>query len=279
MKNILLPYGWIGLLVMVISEILLFRSNRFLETWMTPVMWSGYILFIDNIIFKRTGKSMITLSRQHFSVIMILSIGSWLIFEGYNINIKNWYYINLPQEIWVRYLGYAWSFSTITPVLLLTADFLSSFGIFENSTVKPLKITNKLLGILIAAGAFMTFYPLFFPNKYLFPSVWCGFILLIDPLNYILGGRSLLSDFKKGRPSKACQLLLAGAICGVLWEFWNYWATTKWIYTVPYFPEIKVFEMPIAGYLGFPPFAIECFVLYQLFKIILEKAGFLLRYS
>jgi hypothetical protein len=25
----------------------------------------------------------------------------------------------------------------------------------------------------------------------------------------------------------------------------------------------KIFEMPLVGYLGFPPFALECFVMYE----------------
>ena len=55
-------------------------------------------------------------------------------------------------------------------------------------------------------------------------------------------------------------------MCGVLWEFWNYWAETKWLYTVP-LPEwlrIQLFEMPVIGFLGFPPFAVEYFVLTEL---------------
>ena len=30
----------------------------------------------------------------------------------------------------------------------------------------------------------------------------------------------------------------------------------------PYLPEIKLSEMPILGFGGFPPFALECFVMY-----------------
>jgi hypothetical protein len=55
--------------------------------------------------------------------------------------------------------------------------------------------------------------------------------------------------------------LVAGAICGLLWEFWNFWALTKWVYDIPYVGWLKVFEMPILGFLGFPPFAVECYVM------------------
>jgi hypothetical protein len=53
-------------------------------------------------------------------------------------------------------------------------------------------------------------------------------------------------------------------VCGVLWEFWNYWALAKWRYVgVPVLPSIKLFEMPLAGYLGFPPFALEVYAMYH----------------
>jgi hypothetical protein len=55
----------------------------------------------------------------------------------------------------------------------------------------------------------------------------------------------------------------AGMICGLLWEFWNFWTKSKWIYTVPFVGDIKLFEMPILGFLGFAPFALECYVMYN----------------
>jgi hypothetical protein len=47
-----------------------------------------------------------------------------------------------------------------------------------------------------------------------------------------------------------------------LWELFNFRARTKWIYTVPGFEELKLFEMPVLGFLGFPPFALECYEMY-----------------
>jgi hypothetical protein len=63
-------------------------------------------------------------------------------------------------------------------------------------------------------------------------------------------------------------LLLAGLVCGGLWEFWNFWAYTKWLYTVPFFEDVKWFEMPPLGFLGFPPFAVECYVLVNLLNAV-----------
>ena len=33
---------------------------------------------------------------------------------------------------------------------------------------------------------------------------------------------------------------------------------------MPFFEELKLFEMPLAGFLGFPPFAVECALVYRL---------------
>ena len=76
------------------------------------------------------------------------------------------------------------------------------------------------------------------------------------------GAESLRGDLRAQHPWRLINLLLAGLVCGLLWECWNYWAHTKWVYTVPVPPHVKLFEMPLAGYLGFPAFAVECFVMY-----------------
>jgi len=75
--------------------------------------------------------------------------------------------------------------------------------------------------------------------------------------------RSLLGDLEQGRPGRIPRRLLAGALIGLRWELFNIEARRKWIYTVPFFDELKLFEMPVLGFLGFPPFTVECFVLWQ----------------
>jgi hypothetical protein len=119
----------------------------------------------------------------------------------------------------------------------------------------------------------MLILPVVHPSQWLAAPVWLGFILLLDPINASLGAESLRGDLATGQRGRLINLLAAGLICGVLWEFWNYWARTKWIYSVPVPPDIKLFEMPLAGYLGFPAFAVECFVMYVFVRHVVWRGS------
>src|SRR6185436_14894528 len=71
-----------------------------------------------------------------------------------------------------------------------------------------------------------------------------------------------------GDCTRLVALLTAGFICGGLWEAWNFTARTKWIYSVPFFDELKLGEMPVLGFLGFPAFALECYALVNLLSLL-----------
>jgi hypothetical protein len=100
--------------------------------------------------------------------------------------------------------------------------------------------------------------------RYLAAAVFLGFIFLLDPINRVLGCQTLTRD-------RTINLALSGLLCGLLWEFWNYWSRAKWHYTVPIGERVKLFEMPLPGYLGFPPFALECFCMYAFVRALLAR--------
>ena len=69
-------------------------------------------------------------------------------------------------------------------------------------------------------------------------------------------------------------LIVASLICGFLWEFWNYWAVTKWTYTIPFLGFLKIFEMPILGYLGYPLFAWSLYAMFWfVHRLVKKKPG------
>ncbi len=266
-------YGHIGLALILFIEFSVIFGLSPITVWTTPIAWTGYILFIDSIIFKLRGNSFITARTREFLIMLPLSLGLWLIFEWYNLFIQNWHYINLPQKLWVRWIGFSWSFATIMPAIFETAELIEGWNIFGRPR-RGIRIRLSLLYSFIAIGVVCLILPLVFPfryARYMAALVWGGFIFLLEPVNYLLGTDSILRDWQQGRFNKFFSLLLGGWICGILWEFWNFWAYTKWVYTVPIFGNIKIFEMPVIGYLGFPVFAVELYVMYNSVKLLKAK--------
>ncbi len=268
-------YAYVGVVVLLVSEAAMFAHVEPFWSWHTPIAWTGYILIADGLVYKKRRSSWLMNNRAEFTFLAIASIPLWVVFEWYNLFIRNWHYINLPENPVVRYFGYAWSFATISPAIFETAELIdivhrpSSIVRRRSSIVhRPSSRTDDrrrwtvAYGLWTIAGAAMLLWPLLFPNPYLAAPVWLGFIFLLDPINRRLGCESLTGDFADGSLDRAINLGASGFICGVLWEFWNYWARTKWIYDVPIMQNLKVFEMPVPGYLGFPAFALECFTMY-----------------
>ena len=267
-------HGYIGILIIVFVHItLIFQIQPFIS-WTTPTAWTGYILLVDSIIYRLKGTSLLCNRSKRFLVLLPLSIVLWVIFELYNLHLVNWEYINLPDNMGLRLFGYCWSFATILPAIFLTAELLETLHLFERARIKPVKVTRGRLYFWMAVGFLFLVGPLLVPQSiavYLFGLVWVGFILVSDPLSKILGKPSLFGDLEKGDLNVMLTLMVAGYICGLFWEFWNYWAHTKWIYTFPITQNIKYFEMPILGFLGFGPFALELYAMYYVVVGLKEK--------
>jgi hypothetical protein len=271
-------YGWFGLFTILLSEAGMLARIEPFHHWHTPIAWTGFILLADALVWKRRGNSWIRNNPAELLFMACVSVPLWVVFELYNkYSIRNWYYIGLPDLLLLRYFGYIWSFATITPAIFETADLVSSARHRRAPANRLDPLPRRRLGtagwLAVIAGAVMVAVPIFVHSTYLAAPVWLGFILLIDPLNARAGHESILGDWSRGQIGRLVNLLLAGLICGVLWEFWNYWGGTKWIYNVPILPEIKIFEMPILGYGGFPPFAVECFAMYVAVRRVLWRGA------
>jgi len=116
--------------------------------------------------------------------------------------------------------------------------------------------------------------PLMLPQPwavYTFAVVWLGFFLFFEPVNYASGTGSILRDLEDGRIERFLNLMVAGYVCGFCWEFWNYGAECKWIYTAPFSENVRIFEMPLVGFLGFGPFALEYFAFYHFVRIVWRR--------
>jgi len=270
-------HGYLGIVIILAAEALLFSGNQLVGGWFTPIVWTGYILFIDALVFRFRGRSLLMTDRLEFLIVAIFSIAVWWLCEFYNAPRfwKSelelwWHYHNLTPNPYVRRLGYDWAFATIFPAMFETAEVFSVTIFKRQSRYRPIKFSKGLLRVSAVLGLAGCVVPLIYPSEWFAPLIWLAFIFLVDPLNALRGYPSISNDLKRGDWRRLLSLLAAGLVCGFLWEFWNYWALAKWTYTVPYFGNIKLFEMPVLGFLGFPPFAVECWVIYILLRSFLQ---------
>jgi hypothetical protein len=273
-------HGYIGLFVIVLAEVLLFSGNRLVGHWFTPIVWTGYILFVDALLYKFQGRSPLMTDRLEFLIVALISVGGWWLFEFYNApRFWNsdlelwWHYHNLEPNLWVRRIGYDWAFATIFPAIFLTAELFRSTIFARDRLRLGISLPKSAKVLLVIIGAVGAIVPLIILSGWFAPVIWLSFVLLLDPLNALRGWPSITGDLARGDWRRLLSLLASGFICGFLWESWNYWALTKWTYTVPYLGNIKIFEMPVLGYLGFPPFAIECWAMYIFVRSLLSPGA------
>src|SRR5881296_3266683 len=92
-------HGYLGIVVMVLAEGLLFAGTQFVGHWFTPVVWTGYILFVDALVYKFSGRSLLMTDRLEFLIVAVVSIGSWWLFEFYNAP-RFW---QSDPELWWHY--------------------------------------------------------------------------------------------------------------------------------------------------------------------------------
>jgi len=262
-------HGQVGLLIIFLAEALLFSGNQIAGRWFTPIVWTGYILFIDALVYKVKGQSLLVTNRAEFLIIAVISIASWWLFEIYNAprfwesDLELWWhYHNLEPNPYLRRVGYDWSFATISPAMFETAEFFQATLFTRLHSRKRFRFSRGWLHAMVAVGVFAAALPLVVLSVWLVPLVWLGLIFLFDPMNALRGRPSITGDLGRGDYRRLLALLASGGLCGALWEFWNYWAISKWTYTVPYLGSVKLFEMPVLGYLGFPPFAVESWAMY-----------------
>jgi hypothetical protein len=237
-------------------------------------LWFSFILVLDALNKARTGSSLMTRAPAKFAQMFGLSAVYWWLFEAFNIPTQNWRYIfdhdySLAEQLIVQTLD----FTTVLPVVMVMTEFWTSFNFLRprlpGQEIGP-RASAPAAARLMALGGACVVLPFLFPRQ-AFPLLWLSVVLLLDPLNNLMGGKSALAHLKAKDWRFFVALPLAGLSCGFFWEMWNYFSLPKWFYNVPYVGFGKVFEMPILGYTGYLPFALELFALYQFLLAFLNQ--------
>jgi hypothetical protein len=226
--------------------------------------WWTYIFLLDGFVALRRGDSLLTTRRRFIGPIVLWSVTFWFFFELLNIRFQNWYYIGVfdvragPEVILGVVVFDVACFGTVFTGLFQTYEAIAALGLFRGRSIRPRRLASAASYVIQGLGAVMVALAVLFPF-YLAPLVWGSLTFLVDPWNYRRGARSLLGDVERGDVGIVARLLLAGLVCGLVWESFNFLAPQKWIYTVLGLEDLKLFEMPALGFLGFPSLALDAF--------------------
>lgn len=265
-KAALIPRQFvIGLLILLVVWPLAWSGIQPWSWYTFFPLWLGYILTVDGLVQRQTGTSLLTRSRREFALLFLASAPLWWVFELFNLRLANWSYaIPFHYTRFEYVLLGSIAFSTVIPAIFETAELYRSFPRFQRALCWKAFLPGPHGSLITSlAGMVMATLVLVFPEQ-AFPLVWVSVFFLIDPINRKLGLPNITGQTAQGRWDTVVVLVLSGLTCGFFWEMWNYWSEPKWAYSVPIFDFAKVFEMPIFGYLGYIPFALEVYTLYHL---------------
>ena len=258
-------HGWIGLILIALFWILNWWLPGTRSHWGFFPLWLGYSLTMDALVFWQKSHSLLTRTPGVWAGLFLVSAPAWWLFELINLRTQNWIYLGEESFSTLEYWAFSTlSFSTVMPAVFGTAEWVGTWKRLKQLGPGPvIRKTPALLRGLFAAGGLMLLLLLIWPELF-FPLVWCSVYCIIEPLNVKLGNRSLLDDLARGDWRPIFALSIGCLICGLFWEMWNFYSWPKWVYRIPYADLLHVFEMPLAGYLGYIPFSLELFALYHL---------------
>ena len=252
------------------SPISLFSEYSFFPLWL------GYILTVNGLSETLYSDSIMKRMRFNFPTLFAASIPFWWFFELINQIVQNWEYV-FPHPISeTRFIVQASiSFSTVLPAVLSTIFLVYRLlsRLDYPWRCRPIGGRQRWLALSVSSGVICLFLLGLVP-KVTFALVWIAPILIMEPVVFALRCSSLLGKIKNGDWLLPVSVMTATVVCGFFWEMWNVHSSPKWIYTVPYVGFLKIFEMPLLGYFGYPFFGV---VVYSYTTFIF--CGLLRRYS
>jgi len=118
---------FLGILIFFLALVLLVLGTSFMKTWFYCFAWWSFILFMDGLNFRKNKISPLAKDPRFFLYSAFVSVLVWLIFELFNLRLKNWSYHHLPASLGERWLGYFIAFASVIPAIREISFYLEGF--------------------------------------------------------------------------------------------------------------------------------------------------------
>jgi len=257
-------HGWLGLFLGIIFWVLNWTLPGIRTQWGFFPMWLGYCLTIDGLVLQRTGTSLLTRSWRKYTGLFLVSAPVWWLFELLNLRTGNWTYIGSEHFSALEFAFWTTlSFTTVIPAVFGSAEYFASFDFIKRLKPGPVIGTDKRTTAIFFCGGWIMLGLMLAWPKIFFPFMWLSLYFILEPVNVWLGDRSLGAWTERGDWRPVMALWLGVLLTAFFWEMWNYFSYPKWIYHIPWGDWMHIFEMPLLGYGGYLPFALELYAIYH----------------
>lgn len=254
--------GWVGLLLVAVCWPLNWVLPGVRTAYLFFPLWLGYILVVDALVQRRAGSSLWSRSPKNFVLLFFISAPVWWLFELINVRTGNWEYLGreLFSPLQFNLLSTI-SFSIVVPAVFETAELVKSFRWIERFVSGPrIPVRRAVLISLFVTGLAMLSAMLLWP-KVFYPFTWIAVVFVLEPINRWTDRPSFFEELRNGDWRTVIALSTGALVCGCFWEMWNYYSFPKWIYHIPVLGFWRIFEMPLLGYGGYVPFALEVYAI------------------
>ena len=273
MKRVFPFRGYVGTFLVVIFWLLNWNLHGLRTQWAFFPLWLGFIILIDALVYSVKGNSLISRTKYKFIGLFLISVPVWWLFEALNYFTRNWSYLGRQYFTDFQFaLLASICFSTVIPAVFEVAELVGTSKLLNKINIsKEIKINERKTYFILLTGIIMLSLILLLPEYFYF-LLWLSLYLIIEPVNLTLGNKNLFNFLAVGNWKPILSLTTGALICGFFWEMWNFYSYPKWIYFLPGVNFVHIFEMPILGYLGYIPFSLELYALYNLINGSLLKS-------
>lgn len=221
---------WIGIVMHLLGWVGLFQMSDYfiaLTHFQCLPLWWGYVLFLDGIVYFRTGGQSLIVQRPRTIIALAsTSFGGWIFYEYLNSYIKgNWFFpsggvIGEPAFHLYSVFGAA----AFWPQIFEVYSLLGTFRFFRQRWAhgRQMAINKTFKWILLIVSFALMFIAPLYPEP-LFWSVW------LAPMLVLMVGLSLVKIWTPWTPiamhgnwRPLILVAISGLIMGVHWEVWNH---------------------------------------------------------
>jgi hypothetical protein len=246
-----------GIVVAAIGIAGIVAMYRPIAEFAYPIVWWGLLVTVDALCARKWGTSPMRADAGRFLGITVpLSVLFWLVYEYLNLFFPQWRYRGELEGTATQVAFGFVSFATVIPIMIEFQWLVAGPSASWNLPRTLVAHARAWRAAYAAAGIAMLVLPVWSGFFWLNQAAWIGPAIALLPFvvpaaeGAAIGSRRF---FVSG--------IAAALIGGFFWELINYWALTKWEYTIhPEWP--RLFEMPLLGYLGFVPFAFSALAVY-----------------